>query len=102
MKATALMVYDNTTTAHFTSWAFGSGQWPTPTVYGLSSFIYNAGFLQTGNSSTFAGTLERGNIIGDGQLIWQNITFNVTSTQSGGTTATYGFSGLSGGALRVG
>jgi hypothetical protein len=102
MKATALMYPDNSTNAHFTAWAFGSGQWPTPTTYGFSSFIYNAGFLQTGNSSTFAGTLERGNIIGDGQLVWQNITFNVTSTASSGTTATYGFSGLSGGALRVG
>jgi hypothetical protein len=102
MKATALMVADNSTQAHFSSWAFGSGQWPTPTTYGFSSFIYNAGFLQTGNSSTFAGTTERGNVIGDGQLVWQSVTFNVTSTQSSGTTATYGFSGLSGGAIRVG
>jgi len=102
MKATALMVADNSTQAHFSSWAFGSGQWPTPTTYGFSSFLYNSGFLQTGNSSTFAGTLESGNIIGDGQLVWQNITFNVVTTQLTGTSAIYGFSGLSGGAIRVG
>jgi len=103
MKATALTVYDNTTSAHFTSWAFGSGQWPTPTVYGFSSFIYNAGFIQQGNTSTFTPSGgERSNIIGDGQLVWQNITFNVTSTQSNASTATYGFGGLSGGALRAG
>lgn len=102
MKATALMVYDNSTGANFKQWAWGQGSWPSPTSYGLSSFLLAAGFLATGNSSTFGGTLERSNIIGDGQTVWNTITFTVTSTQSSSSVATYGFSTLAGGPLRVG
>lgn len=102
MKATALMVYDNTTGANFKQWAWGQGSWPSPSVLGFSTFFAAAGFIQTGNTSTFGGTLERSNIIGDGQTVWNNCTFNVTATQSNSTTATYTFSGLAGGPLRVG
>jgi len=102
MKATALMVYDNTTAANFKQWAWGQGSWPSPTSYGISTFISAAGFIQTGNTSTFGGTLERSNIIGDGQTVWNNVTFNVTATQSTSSVATYTFSGLTGGPIRVG
>ena len=89
MKATALMVYDNTSAANFKQWAWGQGSWPSPTSYGISTFISAAGFVQTGNTSTFGGTLERSNIIGDGQTVFNTITFNVTSTQSTASVATY-------------
>jgi hypothetical protein len=103
MKATALQYPDNSTQAHFAAWAWGSGSWPTPTTYGFSSFLYNAGFTQTGNTSTFTPSGgERSDIIGDGQVVFNNITFNVTNTQATGSVATYTFSGLSGGALRAG
>ena len=103
MKATALMVYDNSSAANFKQWAWGQGSWPTPSSYGISSFLLAAGFLNVGSTSTFTPSGgERGNFIGDGQTIWNNITFNVTNTQSAANIATYTFSGLSGGPIRVG
>lgn len=102
MKATALMVYDNTTGANFKQWAWGQGTWPSPSSYGLATFMSAAGFTQTGQTSTLGGTLERSTIIGDGQTVWNNITFNVVSTQSSASVATYGFNTLAGGPIRVG
>jgi hypothetical protein len=102
MKATALMVYDNTTGANFKQWAWGQGTFPSPTSYGLSTFMSAAGFIQTGQTSTFGGTLERSNVIGDGQTIWNNTTFTITATQSNASTATYTFTTLAGGPLRAG
>src|SRR5271163_621983 len=87
MKAAALMVYDNTTLAHFVQWGWGQGSWPTPTAYGFSSFLYAAGFIQTADT---------------GQIVWNTITATISSTQATGSVATYGFTGLSGGPLRAG
>jgi hypothetical protein len=81
------MVYDNTSLANFKQWSWGQGSWPSPTAFGISSFLAAAGLIQTGDT---------------GQVVWNTITANIVSTQATGAVATYGFSGLSGGALRAG
>lgn len=51
MHATALMTFDNSTFANFQAWAWGQGTWPSPTQYGISTFLTAGGFTQTGTAN---------------------------------------------------
>jgi len=92
MHANPSIIFDNSTLTNYKQWCWGvlgGGSYTTPGTYAISSFIQNAGFVQTNDS---------------GQVNWNTITATITASQASGSTATFTYSSLSGGngALRVG